>query len=180
VTVTQGVATIIPAQADRLRATALRIRRETLLLYLRQVEYMAEGRPVMLSHERQRLRDHCAPQRPAACGRGRGQVIEFIFMLTRDDVTVDHALRIHDTPVVCALSDGVAAQVSRRPSLCGLDAWDDTAALRHEAGIPALSCGPGSNYLAHAVDEYVPIEQLLDYAQALARGARNWLHQPVQ
>lgn len=93
---------------------------------------------------------------------------------------VDHALRVYDTPVVRALSDAVAAQVNRWPSLCGLDTWDDTASLIHEAGIPAVSCGPGSNHQAHAADEHVPIEQLLGCAQALARCARNWLHQPVQ
>jgi DNA-binding GntR family transcriptional regulator len=51
VTVKQGIATIIPARADSMLATALRIRRGTMLVYLRQVDYMADGRPVMLSHE---------------------------------------------------------------------------------------------------------------------------------
>ena len=74
----------------------------------------------------------------------------------------------------------LAAQVNRRPSLYGLDTWDDTASLIHEAGTPAVPCGPGSSHQAHAVDEHVPIEQLLDCAQALARGARNRLDQPVQ
>jgi GntR family transcriptional regulator len=154
----------------------------TLLVYLRQVDYMAEGRPVMLSHEHHLASafEITARRKGPRLRKGGGQVIELIFRLTRDDVAVDHALRVYDAPVVRALSDAVAAQVNRRPSLCGLGTWDDTASLIHEAGIPAVPCGPGSDYRAHAADEHVPIEQLLDCAQALARGARNWLHQTAQ
>jgi GntR family transcriptional regulator len=49
--VRQGVATVRPAKADRSLATALRVPRGTLLLYLRQVDYDADGRAVLLSHE---------------------------------------------------------------------------------------------------------------------------------
>lgn len=128
----------------------------------------ADGTPVVFSRD----------VRPRFLLEG-GQVIELIFRLTRDDVIVGHALQVYDTPVVRALSDAVAAEVNR-PSHYGLDTWDDTASLIHEAGIPAVPHGPGSNHQAHAVDEQVPTEQPLDCAQALARGARNWLHQPVQ
>jgi acetylornithine deacetylase len=84
-----------------------------------------------------------------------------------------------DAPVVQALSQALAAQVNRWPALRGLDTWDDTASLIHEAGIPAVSCGPGSNYQAHAVDEYVPVDELLDCARVLTEFARGWLNQPT-
>lgn len=51
VVVRQGVVTVRPAKADRSVAAALRVPRGTLLLYLIQVDYDDEGRPVLLSHE---------------------------------------------------------------------------------------------------------------------------------
>jgi DNA-binding GntR family transcriptional regulator len=51
VAVHQGVTTIRPANADRELATKLAVPEGTLLLYLLQVDYDTEGRPVLLSHE---------------------------------------------------------------------------------------------------------------------------------
>jgi GntR family transcriptional regulator len=51
VVIRQGVATIVPARADRALAAHLRVPRGTLLLYLLQVDYDTAGRPVLLSHE---------------------------------------------------------------------------------------------------------------------------------
>jgi GntR family transcriptional regulator len=51
IVVRQGVVTVRPAKADRSLATALRVPRGTLLLYLLQVDYETDGRPVLLSHE---------------------------------------------------------------------------------------------------------------------------------
>lgn len=49
--VRQGMASIRPANADRDLATKLGVPEGTLLLYLLQVDYDDEGRPVLLSHE---------------------------------------------------------------------------------------------------------------------------------
>jgi GntR family transcriptional regulator len=49
--VRQGVASIRPANAGREVSELLRVPEGTLLLYLLQVDYDAEGRPVLLSHE---------------------------------------------------------------------------------------------------------------------------------
>jgi GntR family transcriptional regulator len=51
VAVRQGVASIRPANADRDLAAKLAVPEGTLLLYLLQVDYDTEGRPVLLSHE---------------------------------------------------------------------------------------------------------------------------------
>jgi GntR family transcriptional regulator len=51
VAVHQGVASIRPANADRDLAAKLGVPEGTLVLYLLQVDYDAEGRPVLLSHE---------------------------------------------------------------------------------------------------------------------------------
>jgi GntR family transcriptional regulator len=51
VVIRQGVAAIRPANADQELASRLRVPAGTLLLYLRQVDYDKDGRPVLLSHE---------------------------------------------------------------------------------------------------------------------------------
>jgi GntR family transcriptional regulator len=51
VAIHHGVASFAPARATRGLSSKLRVSRGTLLLYLRQVDYDQEGRPVLLSHE---------------------------------------------------------------------------------------------------------------------------------
>ena len=51
VVVRQGVASIRPTNADEKLAARLRVPAGALLLYLRQVDFDLEGRPVLLSHE---------------------------------------------------------------------------------------------------------------------------------
>lgn len=51
VVVHHGVAAIRPARADRAVASRLQVPRGSLLLYLDQVDYDEEGRPVLSSHE---------------------------------------------------------------------------------------------------------------------------------
>jgi GntR family transcriptional regulator len=51
IVVRQGVASLRPANADRRLAARLQVPEGTLLLYVLQVDYDTEGRPVLLSHE---------------------------------------------------------------------------------------------------------------------------------
>jgi GntR family transcriptional regulator len=46
-----GVASFTPIRASKLVASKLRVPRGTLLLYLRQLDYDREGRPLLSSHE---------------------------------------------------------------------------------------------------------------------------------
>ena len=46
-----GVASFTPARASKHLASKLRVSRGTLLLYLRQVDYDQDGRPILSSHE---------------------------------------------------------------------------------------------------------------------------------
>jgi len=55
----------------------------------------------------------------------------------------------------------------------GLSAWTD-AALLNEAGIPAVCFGPGDISLAHAAEEFVPVEDIEQASRVLARVVRNW------
>jgi GntR family transcriptional regulator len=51
IVVRQGVASLRPANADRRLAARLQVPEGALLLYVLQVDYDTEGRPVLLSHE---------------------------------------------------------------------------------------------------------------------------------
>jgi acetylornithine deacetylase len=55
----------------------------------------------------------------------------------------------------------------------GLSAWTD-AALLNEAGIPAICFGPGDIALAHAAEEFVPVEEIGLATRALTRVVRDW------
>ena len=58
---------------------------------------------------------------------------------------------------------------------CGLDSWCDGATLTRFAGTPTVAFGPsgsdGGRTVAHTVDEFVPIDDLVGCAQALAIAA---------
>ena len=54
-----------------------------------------------------------------------------------------------------------------------MTAWTDAAVL-NAAGIPAICFGPGDIGLAHAAEEYVPIDEIERATQVLTRLAQNW------
>ncbi len=56
----------------------------------------------------------------------------------------------------------------------GMSAWTDAAVL-NESGIPAVCFGPGDIGLAHAAEEFVPIDEIEKATDVLARVAVNWM-----
>jgi acetylornithine deacetylase len=54
-----------------------------------------------------------------------------------------------------------------------MSAWTD-AALLNEAGIPAVCFGPGDISLAHAAEEYIPLDEIDRAATVLTEFARSW------
>jgi acetylornithine deacetylase len=78
-----------------------------------------------------------------------------------------------DAPVVGELAACVASHAGVRPEILGLDTWDDTVSLIR-AGMPSVSFGPGSNDQAHAIDEFVEIDQLDRCAAALQAFVLQW------
>ena len=55
----------------------------------------------------------------------------------------------------------------------GFSAWTD-AALLNEARIPAICFGPGDISMAHAAEEFVPVEEVGLATRVLARVVREW------
>lgn len=81
------------------------------------------------------------------------------------DVAPDH-------PIVAALGD--ALRGAGRPVVIeGMSAWTDCALL-NAAGIPAVCFGPGDISLAHAAEEYVPLDEIDIATDVLARLATAW------
>jgi acetylornithine deacetylase len=77
-------------------------------------------------------------------------------------------------PIVGAMLDA-GGDVGRPGKLFGLDSWYDGATFTHLAGIPSIAYGPrgfptepGGPSIAHTIDEHVPVDDLVNCAQALA------------
>ena len=77
-----------------------------------------------------------------------------------------------DTPVVRALASALAV-CGEPTAVAGMSAWTD-AALLNDAGIPAICFGPGDISLAHAAEEYIPLEEIDRAATVLDELATRW------
>jgi acetylornithine deacetylase len=81
-----------------------------------------------------------------------------------------------DVPVASPLVQGLDAALrasGERVAVEGMSAWTD-AALFNEAGIPAVCFGPGDISLAHAAEEYIPLDEIDRAASVLASFATRW------
>ena len=78
-----------------------------------------------------------------------------------------------DAPVVKAVMKALEAEKLSAP-IEGMSAWTD-AALLNAAGIPAVCFGPGDIALAHAAEEFVPVEEIEKATAVLARVALEWM-----
>lgn len=78
-----------------------------------------------------------------------------------------------DAPVVTMLRKAAVA-AGESPSIEGMSAWTDAAVL-NSAGIPAICFGPGDIGLAHAAEEFVPIDEIERATEVLTRLAQDWM-----
>ncbi|HET7429662.1 MAG TPA: ArgE/DapE family deacylase [Gaiellales bacterium] len=77
-----------------------------------------------------------------------------------------------DHPIVETVQ-GASAAIGRRGRITGMDSWHDGASFIL-SGTPAICFGPGDLTLAHTTDESVPVDELVQCAQALAVAAMRW------
>ena len=80
-----------------------------------------------------------------------------------------------DAPIVKRLT-GALERENVPVRIEGLSAWTD-AALLNEAGIPTICFGPGDIALAHAAEEYIPVEEIAVATRVLSRVVREWCEQ---
>jgi len=77
-----------------------------------------------------------------------------------------------DAPVVRALRSAVDGE-GMTAAIEGMSAWTD-AAILNEAGIPAICFGPGDIKLAHAAEEWVPLDEIERATAVLTRLALDF------
>ena len=77
-----------------------------------------------------------------------------------------------DHPIV-SMTLAASAAVGRPGIVGGLDSWHDPAVFtRH--GTPSISFGPAGINVAHTVNEYVKVDDLVDHAAAVALVLMRW------
>ena len=77
-----------------------------------------------------------------------------------------------DAPIVVSLGQALRAS-GEAVAVEGMSAWTD-AALLNDAGIPAVCFGPGDISLAHAAEEYIPLDDIDRATSVLASLAGRW------
>lgn len=88
-------------------------------------------------------------------------------------------LEITPSEPIVAATLKATEDVGRPGRLSGLDSWYDGATLTTLGGIPAIGFGPpgfdpDGATIAHTVDEFVPVDGLIDCAKALAVAAMRF------
>ncbi|HEX5240995.1 MAG TPA: ArgE/DapE family deacylase [Candidatus Limnocylindrales bacterium] len=76
-----------------------------------------------------------------------------------------------DDPLPVGLADAAAAVTGRRPAMLGEPYGADMRLLVNEGRTPTVMFGPGSVAVAHAADEFVPLDEVAAAARVLA----GWL-----
>jgi acetylornithine deacetylase len=110
--------------------------------------------------EMETLRERARKRRPALAVD-----FAFIFAQPPSDVATD-------APVVRALETALRGS-GEQVGITGMSAWTD-AAILNEAGIPAICFGPGDIALAHASEEYIPVDEIRRATDVLTRMALSW------
>ncbi len=116
-------------------------------------------------------------------GRVREEVVEWVMRATQADPwlaenppTIDWAPEVPaaevdpDEPIVSVML-AASAGAGRPRRMSGMDGWFDGATFTL-GGTPTIGFGPGiGSDVAHVVDEYIPVDDLVPAAQALAVAA---------
>lgn len=79
-------------------------------------------------------------------------------------------LVLAEHPLVQHLSGAFAEVLGRQPTITSFGGWTDAALLTHYAGIPTVNLGPSGSG-AHAPEEHVSVESLVQLAEVFARMA---------
>jgi acetylornithine deacetylase len=111
-----------------------------------------------------------------ACAKVRSEHPQFAARVTLNTAQLPSDVPV-DSPIVTRLRgalerEGVPVKIE------GLSAWTDAAPL-NEAGIPTICFGPGDIALAHAAEEFVPIEEIDVATRVLTRVVREWCEDTV-
>ncbi|NBC16840.1 MAG: M20/M25/M40 family metallo-hydrolase, partial [Bacteroidetes bacterium] len=73
-----------------------------------------------------------------------------------------------DAPIVTTVQDAYRDATGAAPTLRGMPYGADMRLLVHQGQMPTILFGPGDIRVAHAPDEFVPIDDLLTATRVLA------------
>jgi succinyl-diaminopimelate desuccinylase len=77
--------------------------------------------------------------------------------------------------LVRSLWDAHAAVCTTPPRLGGVPGATDATVLTSRGGVPSVVYGPGGKWIAHQVDEFVEIADIVDHARVYVEAARRFL-----
>ena len=83
-------------------------------------------------------------------------------------------MEIDPSEPIVALMQQATAEIGAPGVLAGLDSWYDGATYTLSAATPSIAYGPRSIAWAHTIDEYVPVDDLVRCAQAIAVAAMRF------
>ena len=78
-----------------------------------------------------------------------------------------------DAPICKAVANAYREALGEEPKYYGFAAVDDAAFL-NLGGVPAITIGPGNLMVAHAPNEFVEIDELVDAAKIYAMAIAEW------
>ena len=79
-----------------------------------------------------------------------------------------------DHELIKTVSEAFEEIMNRKPAVNGFEAGTDMRLLTNNFGIPGFMFGAGDIAMAHAPNEYVDIEALLENAKVLALFMAKW------
>jgi len=79
-----------------------------------------------------------------------------------------------DHPLIATLSAAHQSALGRTPRIRGVPYGSDLRLFTNHAGMSALLYGPGDVSLAHAVDEWISLDQVAEVVVVLAVAIANW------
>ena len=84
-----------------------------------------------------------------------------------------------DHPLVRALAGAHEAVHGAPPPLGGVPGATDGTILWRDAGVPIVTYGPGGKWIAHQVDEFVELDDLVAGAEVYVEAARRFLSEGI-
>lgn len=106
----------------------------------------------------------------AEAGEAAGVEVEVEVVDDRPPTQTDHG-----DPVVRALVAAHRDVTGETPDYGGVPGTTDGTILWRDAGIPVVVYGPGGKWIAHQVDEYVEVADVVEAARVYAAAARRFL-----
>ncbi len=79
-----------------------------------------------------------------------------------------------DSPILAELQERHAEVSGQRPSMHGVPYGSDLRFFTNNANMPAVLYGPGDVRLAHSVNEYVPLNEVMMVAKVIALTISSW------